>query len=60
MKQTEANRRGIEYVAKRMDWYWSLPADLPGESTGRTNQNLATRREWERQIVYLYKHLLLY
>jgi len=49
--QTEFNRKGIEYVAKRMDWYCSLPADLPDESTSQSNQNLATRREWESQII---------
>ena len=60
IKQTKTNLEGIEYVARRVNWYWNLYASLPDESTSNSNQNLATRQELENQIIYLYKHLLMY
>lgn len=58
---TEANRNGIEYVIKRMDWYWNLSNVILKESPNDNDGGLASiRRELEAQVVDLYKALLLY
>lgn len=58
---TEANRNGIEYVIKRMDWYWNLSSAVLKESLDGNDSNLAgIRRELEIQVIDLYKTLLLY
>ncbi|KAK6447814.1 hypothetical protein FP744_10004064 [Trichoderma asperellum] len=58
---TEANRNGIEYVIKRMDWYWNLSSAVLKESPHDNDGSLAgIRRELEIQVIDLYKTLLLY
>ncbi|PTB73106.1 WD40 repeat-like protein [Trichoderma longibrachiatum ATCC 18648] len=65
---TEANRRGIEYVIKRMDWYWKLAsailednANKSGISGGiRQELEAGVRQELETQVVDLYASLLSY
>ncbi|UKZ64546.1 uncharacterized protein TrAtP1_005761 [Trichoderma atroviride] len=58
---TEANRNGIEYVIKRMDWYWNISNVVLKESPNDNDGGLASiRRELETQVVDLYKALLLY
>lgn len=58
---TQANRDGIEYVIKRMDWYWNLSSVVLKESPNDNDGGLGSiRRELETQIVDLYKALLLY
>ncbi|KAM0516054.1 hypothetical protein ACHAPE_005677 [Trichoderma viride] len=57
----EANRNGIEYVIKRMDWYWNLSSVILKESPNDDGGGLGSiRRELETQVVDLYKALLLY
>ncbi|KAK4220533.1 NACHT domain-containing protein [Podospora fimiseda] len=60
INQTEANRKGIDYVINRMDWYWSLSnnifKDLPGHATDLSGM----RRELEDRLVDLYTALLCY
>ncbi|KAK4220598.1 NACHT domain-containing protein [Podospora fimiseda] len=60
INQTEANRKGIDYVIKRMDWYWSLSnsvfRDLPDHDTDLSG----IRRQLEDRLVDLYKALLSY
>ncbi|RYP47535.1 hypothetical protein DL768_006412 [Monosporascus sp. mg162] len=58
--ETESNRNGIEYVIKRMDWYWELSGVLLKKNTVDDDDLSGVRRELETQIVDLYKALLLY
>ncbi|KAL2140827.1 hypothetical protein VTI28DRAFT_3191 [Corynascus sepedonium] len=57
---TEANRKGIDYVVKRMDWYWSLSGSLLKDLPDHAGEFSGVRREMENQIVDLFKTLLLY
>ena len=57
---TEANRKGIDYIVKRMDWYWSLSSNLLKDLPDHADELLAVRRELENEIVDLYKVLLSY
>jgi hypothetical protein len=57
---TEANRKGIDYVVKRMDWYWSLSSNLFKDPSDYADDLLGVRCELENQIVDLYKVLLSY
>ncbi|KAK4248937.1 hypothetical protein C7999DRAFT_30627 [Corynascus novoguineensis] len=57
---TEANRKGIDYVVKRMDWYWSLSGSLLKDLPNHAGEFSGIRRELENQIVDLYKALLSY
>jgi hypothetical protein len=60
VKATEANRKGIDYVVKRLDWYWSLSSNLLKDIPNHADELLKVRRELENQIVDLYKVLLSY
>ncbi|KAM0254754.1 hypothetical protein ACHAQJ_006470 [Trichoderma viride] len=56
---TEANRSGIEYVIKRMDWYWKLSSIVLKENL--TDSSLSdVRCEMETRVIDLYKALLSY
>ena len=57
---TEAHRKGIDYVVKRMNWYWSLSSNLLKDLPDHANELFGARRELETQIVDLYKVLLSY
>ena len=58
-KESEANRIGIVYVVKRMNWYWNL-SDLLLEDSFNGESYKGLRSELKAQIVDLYKALLLY
>ncbi|KAK4250921.1 NACHT domain-containing protein [Corynascus novoguineensis] len=60
VKATEANRKGIDYVAKRMDWYWNLSGNLLKDPPDHADKLSGVRHELENQIVDLYKVLLSY
>ncbi|WPJ59449.1 hypothetical protein SMAC4_13160 [Sordaria macrospora] len=60
IKATKANRKGIDYVVKRMDWYWNLSTSLLRDPTNNTSELDGMRGELENQIVDLYKALLSY
>jgi hypothetical protein len=60
VKATEANRKGIDYVVKRMDLYWSLSGSLLKDLPDRADELSRVRHELENQIVDLYKVLLSY
>ena len=55
-----AHRKGIDYVVKRMNWYWSLSSNLLKDLPDHANELFGARRELETQIVDLYKVLLSY
>ncbi|PHH51561.1 Vegetative incompatibility protein HET-E-1 [Ceratocystis fimbriata CBS 114723] len=58
---TEAleNRKGIQYVLCRMEWYWNLADLLLDENKGET-ATTSMRDELEKDIVRLFEKLLLY
>ncbi|KAK4139205.1 uncharacterized protein C8A04DRAFT_33317, partial [Dichotomopilus funicola] len=60
VKATEANRKGIAYVVKRMDWYWSLSGNLLKDLPDHADMLSGVKHELENQIVDLYKMLLSY
>ncbi|KAH7627243.1 NACHT domain-containing protein [Sordaria sp. MPI-SDFR-AT-0083] len=57
---TEANRKGIDYVVKRMDWYWNLSTSILGDPTNNISELDGMKDKLENQIVDLYKALLSY
>ncbi|KAH7633853.1 hypothetical protein B0T09DRAFT_302324 [Sordaria sp. MPI-SDFR-AT-0083] len=57
---TEANRKGIDYVVKRMNWYWNLSNILLKDPTAHIGELSGVRGELEIQIIDLYKVLLSY
>ncbi|KAL1897798.1 hypothetical protein Cpir12675_002225 [Ceratocystis pirilliformis] len=58
---TEAleNRKGMQYVLCRMEWYWNLADLLLDENKGET-ATTSMRDELEKDIVRLFEKLLLY
>ena len=60
LAETEANRSGIEYVIKKMDWYWNLSSVLLKENLVDGSNLSGVRNEIESQIIDLYGELLLY
>ncbi|KAK5989879.1 Vegetative incompatibility protein HET-E-1 [Cladobotryum mycophilum] len=59
ISETEANRKGIEHVIKRMKWYWELSGAFL-KKTLNTNDLSGVRYQLEIQIINFYKLLLLY
>lgn len=59
-KETEANRSGLEYISNRMNWYWELSIIFLGENNIDNTSRVGLRWELKKQIVDLYKGLLLY
>ncbi|KAK1774719.1 vegetative incompatibility protein HET-E-1 [Copromyces sp. CBS 386.78] len=59
---TEANRKGIDYVIKKIDWYWNLSTTLSflRDHTNNISELDGMRGELENRIVDLYKALLSY
>ena len=53
--ETEANRKGIEYVVRKMDWYWSLSGPLLKPLPDHVDGLSGARRQLETQIVDLYR-----
>ncbi|PTB63912.1 YVTN repeat-like/Quino protein amine dehydrogenase [Trichoderma citrinoviride] len=56
---TEANRSGIEYVIKRMDWYWNLSSAVLKDNANESGFS-GVRQEMETRVVDLYAMLLSY
>lgn len=59
-KETEANRSGLEYISNRMNWYWELSIIFLGKNDVDNTSRAGLRQELKKQIVDLYKGLLLY
>ncbi|RAH71166.1 WD40 repeat-like protein [Aspergillus aculeatinus CBS 121060] len=59
-KETEANRKGLEYICSSMNWYWELSRRFLGESGIDAALYEGLRWELKAQIVGLYKALLFY
>lgn len=57
---TKANREGIEYVIRRMEWYWELPEIILTENTNAYSHLSKLKGGLEAQLIDLYKMLLLY
>ncbi|KAK1776790.1 hypothetical protein QBC45DRAFT_204092 [Copromyces sp. CBS 386.78] len=60
IKATKANREGIDYVVKRMKWYWSLSNSLLKDPTNNISKPSGMKGQLENHIVGLYKALLSY
>ncbi|KAK1783508.1 NACHT domain-containing protein [Copromyces sp. CBS 386.78] len=60
IKATKANREGIDYVVKRMKWYWSLSNSLLKDPTNNISEPSGMKGQLENYIVSLYKALLSY
>ncbi|KAH7630474.1 hypothetical protein B0T09DRAFT_283859, partial [Sordaria sp. MPI-SDFR-AT-0083] len=58
IKATEANRKGIDYVIKRMDWYWNSSNSFLKPTN--ISELDGMRGELKIQIVGLYKAFLSY
>ncbi|WPJ60798.1 hypothetical protein SMAC4_09902 [Sordaria macrospora] len=58
IKATEANRKGIDYVVKRMDWHWNSSKSLL--KLTNISELDGMRGELKIQIVGLYKAFLSY
>ncbi|KAL2889580.1 Vegetative incompatibility protein HET-E-1 [Ceratocystis lukuohia] len=58
---TEAleNRRGLQYVVGKMEWYWNL-ADLLLDKNQCETTTAKMQGELEREMVHLFQKLLLY
>ncbi|KAH8665172.1 WD40-repeat-containing domain protein [Tricladium varicosporioides] len=59
LKETEANRVGIDYSIKKMTWYWNLSCHLLSED-GLNDSYTGLRSELKGRVVDLYKVLLSY
>ncbi|KAM0524770.1 hypothetical protein ACHAPE_000871 [Trichoderma viride] len=57
---TQANRDGILYVVRRMEWYWELPDAILKKNVDAYNHLSKMRGGLEAQLIGLYKLLLLY
>ncbi|KAK1252624.1 hypothetical protein MKX08_003811 [Trichoderma sp. CBMAI-0020] len=57
---TKANRDGIDYVIRRMEWYWELSDAILGENAGTYNHLSKIKGGLEAQLIGLYKLLFLY
>jgi hypothetical protein len=60
LKETETNRVGIDYVIKKMTWYWNLSGHLLKEDMLSSESYAGLRSELKGRVVDLYKVLLSY
>ena len=60
IKETETNRAGIDYVARKIDWYWNLSSHLLKRRDPSGNSYAELQLGLEDQIIHLYKTLLSY
>jgi Cdc6-like AAA superfamily ATPase len=59
LTEPKKNRDGMEYVIKRMDWYWRLSPWLLQDSHS-SNPSQPLRDQLEKQVTSLYQKLLLF
>lgn len=60
IKETETNRAGIDYVARKMEWYWNLSSHLLKRRDLSGNSYAGLQLGLQDQIIHLYKALLSY
>jgi hypothetical protein len=60
LKETETNRVGIDYVIKKMTWYWDLSGHLLKEDMLNSESYAGLRSGLKGRVVDLYKVLLSY
>jgi hypothetical protein len=60
LKEMETNRVGIDYVIKKMTWYWNLSGHLLKEDKLNSESYVGLRSELKGRVVDLYKVLLSY
>ncbi|KAM0430099.1 hypothetical protein ACHAPT_006105 [Fusarium lateritium] len=59
LKEPGLNRKGINYVLSRMEWYWNL-ADLILDKNIASSSSSKLGKNLETHVVDLYKKLLLF
>jgi hypothetical protein len=59
-KETETNRVGIDFVIKKMSWYWNLSSHLLKEDMLNGESYTGLRSELKNRVVDLYRALLSY
>ncbi|KAF5247118.1 hypothetical protein FAUST_970 [Fusarium austroamericanum] len=59
LTEPKKNREGMEYVLKRMDWYWRLSPWLLHDCHS-SDSSEPLREQLEKQMVQLYQTLLLF
>ena len=60
IKETDINRAGIDYVARKMDWYWNLSGHLLKRQDRSGSSYAGLQYGLKNHIVHLYKALLSY
>ena len=60
LKEMETNRVGIDYVIKKMTWYWNLSGHLLKEDMLHSESYAELRSGLKGRVVDLYKVLLSY
>jgi hypothetical protein len=60
LKETTTNRAGINYVIKKMSWYWELSGHLLKEDMLNSESYAGLRSELKSRVVHFYKVLLSY
>ncbi|ODM17235.1 hypothetical protein SI65_06910 [Aspergillus cristatus] len=60
IKETETNRAGIDYVVRKMEWYWNLSSHLLKRRDLCGNSYAGLQFGLQDQIIHLYKALLSY
>ncbi|PHH49211.1 Vegetative incompatibility protein HET-E-1 [Ceratocystis fimbriata CBS 114723] len=54
------NRKGIEYVLCRLEWYWELAGLLLEKNTCNIALTTALRNKLEGDVIHLFQKLILY
>ena len=60
IKETETNRKGIQHVIERMNWYWELSSHILKERDPNDTSYAGLRSGLKEQLIQLYKALLSY
>ncbi|KAJ5930894.1 hypothetical protein N7466_006387, partial [Penicillium verhagenii] len=57
---TEKNRVGLDFVLRKMDWYWNLSGHILHQGNLKSDSYTGLRVELKNQLVNLYKTILIY
>jgi hypothetical protein len=60
LKETETNRVGMDYVIRKISWYWNLSSHLLREGKLNSESYAGLRSGLKSRVVDLYKVLLSY
>ncbi|KAJ5950023.1 hypothetical protein N7454_001607, partial [Penicillium verhagenii] len=57
---TEKNRVGLDFVLRKMEWYWNLSGHILQKGNLNSDSYAGLRIELKNQLVNLYKTILIY